>query len=430
MADVFISYSSEDKTIVKQLAAMLENRGWSVWWDRQIPIGQKYDTVIENELHKASCVIVVWTKRSIGSEWVKNEASEAAQKGILVPVILEDLTLPLAFKRIESAMLNGWQGEQDHPELGMLFSAVENIIAHAAPDGVDQGVGDKGISGQRENKPVPAIRSHITAYTIVAIAGLLISIALVYYYLTFLQNNTVDEVDRRMFYLVLVLFGISVSALVFGTMNTYALSKGQKQNSKFKMAGPGVGLLLIVLGGFYLPQKATEKTVTVRVFDQKKNPVTQGDVKIYLKEYIRSQSIDKMGQALFTGIPADMAGNNKIKLEVSSPGYATRQFDTMLVNSKLLELTLPLTTVVFISGKIKTAAEIPIKGVEVNVDGTRYYAISITDGSYNLRLEEYTLGDEITLTTSHKDFEDKTISLRINAPEIAKQDIFLNPISH
>jgi len=72
----------------------------------------------------------------------------------------------------------------------------------------------------------------------------------------------------------------------------------------------------------------------------------------------------------------------------------------------------------------------PIKGVEIDVDGTRYYAVSITDGTYNLRLEEYTLGDEITLTTSHKNFEDKTISLRINSPEIKNQDIFLNPIKH
>ncbi|MEJ0105081.1 MAG: toll/interleukin-1 receptor domain-containing protein [Bacteroidota bacterium] len=59
MADIFISYSSEDKTVVKRIAGLLENKGWSVWWDRQIPIGQKYDTVIENELHGAACVLVI-----------------------------------------------------------------------------------------------------------------------------------------------------------------------------------------------------------------------------------------------------------------------------------------------------------------------------------------------------------------------------------
>lgn len=119
-----------------------------------------------------------------------------------------------------------------------------------------------------------------------------------------------------------------------------------------------------------------------------------------------------------------------MKIEVSSPGYATKYYDTLVINSKPLELILPLTTVVYISGKVKTAAEIPIKGVEINVDGTRYYANSITDGSYKLRLEEYTLGDEINITTSQKDYEDKTISIRINSPDMKNQDIFLNPIAH
>ena len=136
-----------------------------------------------------------------------------------------------------------------------------------------------------------------------------------------------------------------------------------------------------------------------------------------------------MGQALFSGIPADRI-KNKMKVEVSSPGYATKSYDTLLTGSKPLELILPLTTIVLISGKVKTAAEMPIKGVEISVDGTRYYTKSITDGSYNLRLEEYTLGDEISITTSHKDYEDKTISLSINSPDLKNQDIFLNPVSH
>jgi hypothetical protein len=136
-----------------------------------------------------------------------------------------------------------------------------------------------------------------------------------------------------------------------------------------------------------------------------------------------------MGQALFSGIPADLV-KDKMKIEVSSPGYATKSYDTLLTSSKPLELMLPLSTVVFITGKVKTAAEMPIKGVEISVDGTRYYSKSITDGTYNLRLEEYTLGDEISITTSHKDYEDKTFSLTINSPDMKNQDIFLNPVSH
>ncbi len=278
-------------------------------------------------------------------------------------------------------------------------------------------------------KSTPPHRIPVSGYTLISIVGFVLSISLVYYYLQFIQGKVSDVVDQRIFYLILILFGISASAIVFGVMNTYAVLNGKKQNIQLKMAGPGVGVVLIVLGGFFLPHTASEKNVTIRVFDWKNNPVTQGDVKIYLNDYIRTQSIDKMGQALFSGIPADRI-KTKMKIEVSSPGYATKRFDTLLTSSKPLELTLPFTTVVFISGRVKTADEMPIRGVEISVDGTKYFAKSITDGSYNLRLEEYTLGDEISITTSHKDYEDKTISLVINSPEIKNQDIFLNPVSH
>ena len=72
MADIFISYSSEDKTRVKTIAEALEQKGWSVWWDRQIPVGQRFDTVIEQDLCQATCVIVIWSLCSVYSECVKN----------------------------------------------------------------------------------------------------------------------------------------------------------------------------------------------------------------------------------------------------------------------------------------------------------------------------------------------------------------------
>jgi hypothetical protein len=436
MADIFISYSSEDKTIVKRLAKFLESKGWSVWWDRQIPIGEKYDAVIEKELHNAACVLVIWTAKSVSSEWVKNEADDAARRDVLVPVVLESVSIPLAFRRIESAMLIGWQGEEDHPELELLINSITAIIqrkqTQPGKENGQQGESktdystDKNKSGY---KGVDLRKKRTTVYGVITAIGLLFAMLLLFYYVKYVHGRVTEDEDYTSFYLVLVLFGIAVSALVFGIMNSYATAKGEKDSVGLTITGPAIGILLIVFGGLYLPSKSSAKNVTIRVFDWKKNALVQGEVKIYLKDYIRTQSIDKLGQALFAGIPADIS-RNKIKIEVSSPGYASCSFDTVLSNSNTLELTLPLTTVVYISGKVKTASEMPIKGVEINVEGTRYYAVSITDGSYNLRLEEYTLGDEITVTTSHPRYEDKTISLKINSPEIKNFDIFLNPISH
>jgi hypothetical protein len=89
MSDIFISYSSEDRERARTLAHALEERGWSVWWDREIPLGRSYDEVIEQALNGARCMLVLWTAASAASEWVRSEASEGKRRGILVPVFLE-----------------------------------------------------------------------------------------------------------------------------------------------------------------------------------------------------------------------------------------------------------------------------------------------------------------------------------------------------
>ena len=74
MADIFISYAKEDRERVKLLANALEIKGWSVFWDRTIPTGQKWREVIGEALENARVVIVAWSKASTKSRWVQEEA--------------------------------------------------------------------------------------------------------------------------------------------------------------------------------------------------------------------------------------------------------------------------------------------------------------------------------------------------------------------
>ena len=72
MADVFISYSSEDRDRIAPLAAVLEQAGYSIWWDQQLRGGAVYSDEIEKELLVAKAVIVAWSKQSVASRWVKD----------------------------------------------------------------------------------------------------------------------------------------------------------------------------------------------------------------------------------------------------------------------------------------------------------------------------------------------------------------------
>lgn len=99
MAPIFISYAREDRARASALARILEKRGWEVWWDRKIPLGSSFDEVIDDALKGAGCVLVLWTEHSVRSHWVKAEAQAALDKGTLLPLLLDDVPLPLGQPR-------------------------------------------------------------------------------------------------------------------------------------------------------------------------------------------------------------------------------------------------------------------------------------------------------------------------------------------
>jgi len=128
MADVFISYAREDRESAERLAKAFAARGWSVWWDREILAGRHFDEAIERELALARCVVVLWSMHSIGSEWVKNEAADGAERDVLVPASLDRLRPPLEFRRRQSADLTGWTGDDEHMGFEGLCDAVAATV--------------------------------------------------------------------------------------------------------------------------------------------------------------------------------------------------------------------------------------------------------------------------------------------------------------
>jgi len=104
LADVFISYSSKDAARSEAIASFLKREHISVAIDRDfLQVGDAYRDRIATELKQAKVVIVLWSRDSIVSEFVRDEASRARQTPLLQLVIddLPEEDVPLGFGELQ-----------------------------------------------------------------------------------------------------------------------------------------------------------------------------------------------------------------------------------------------------------------------------------------------------------------------------------------
>lgn len=137
MTDIFLSYTERDRETARRIAEVLGSAGWSVWWDRRIPAGETWRSVLEHALEDMRCMVVLWSAKSIESEWVYEEATEGRRLGKLVPVMIEAVRPPAGFREIQAADLTGWDGSPDFDGLRMLLSDLEHLLGKPVVSAAD-----------------------------------------------------------------------------------------------------------------------------------------------------------------------------------------------------------------------------------------------------------------------------------------------------
>jgi NAD-dependent DNA ligase len=146
MGHIFISYSSKDRSTTRKLAKTLEKQGLKVWWDKNLSPGKAFDRAIGKALDESESIVVLWSKNSVKSDWVLDEAYEGLERKILIPAMIETVRLPFGYRRIQAVNLSRWQGADSAKGIKDLIKALQVLV-----DPIEE---NKAKAKKKSKKPV------------------------------------------------------------------------------------------------------------------------------------------------------------------------------------------------------------------------------------------------------------------------------------
>src|SRR5262245_53335177 len=91
--DVFISYSSKDKTVADALCGALESQGIPCWIaPRNIAYGSDYGEAIVDGINESRVMVLVFSSNANTSPHIKREVDRAVSKSLtIIPIRIEDV---------------------------------------------------------------------------------------------------------------------------------------------------------------------------------------------------------------------------------------------------------------------------------------------------------------------------------------------------
>ena len=165
MTEVFLSYSRADRPVAEAIARELQQLGVEVWWDHDLLGGDDYRRRISEILARVQAAIVIWSRRSVESQWVTSEAAAARERKVLVPVTIDGENPPIDFRALHTTDLASWMPGDRLPDtlLKALADRVGRELSYAdaaTARGRGRASGEAGDTGVVSRFREPAVLLH------------------------------------------------------------------------------------------------------------------------------------------------------------------------------------------------------------------------------------------------------------------------------
>lgn len=124
---VFFSYSRVDQQEALPIIHAIERAGYRVWWDGMLEGGTSFLETTEEALESAQAVVVLWSKTSVTSHWVRDEAMSGRIRERLIPLSLDGTMPPLGFRQVQIIDFKDWNGQESSPQVKELHRVLAGL---------------------------------------------------------------------------------------------------------------------------------------------------------------------------------------------------------------------------------------------------------------------------------------------------------------
>lgn len=136
--DVFISYKREERALSKRVKRGIIAAGYTAVTDLNIGKNEDFSDAIDTMIRTATLTLVLWTKASAPSDWVRKEArlardlEKAGKPNRYLGVMIEDVDLDLPPDLRGLQMVDIRDSGLDDPSMAQLVDAVRDILGDEA----------------------------------------------------------------------------------------------------------------------------------------------------------------------------------------------------------------------------------------------------------------------------------------------------------
>lgn len=123
----FISYAHADRDTVEKIIIGLKQNLCRIWYDEGLTPGESWNDDLAEHLKNSEVVVVMLTKNSVASQYVKSEINFAvAKQKKILPILLENVDLPAGLEMLLSSVQYALL--YDEPDISSRISRISSNL--------------------------------------------------------------------------------------------------------------------------------------------------------------------------------------------------------------------------------------------------------------------------------------------------------------